>query len=1033
MKRITQLLTLVVTMLLSTAYPAYAVENPGTVYISYGINNSNDWTWNQSMTKSSDGNSYSYTVENVVGNLRFFVHKSQKANWDAMTAQNASVIYMISGKENGKSTTDEILSLDTPTNAYLYRDCQHCIKVNEKGNLTVTIDFSGDPLTITCTKEDSKPIPIEPVSKKAKHTVYVYNKSTRNIMNLRAYAWNGSEKVAPFPGTPVTFDGKYITIDNNQYPVWEYTFYWEKTPSNIIFQGNGLEQTGDLAYEEGKYYYVTFENGKNVVKTDDPKTDYKQEDRKPVNEKTTIYMHFKRDYVGLGNMDFPPRCHIYKKQDGSSPTTQNMSSYDSDENMYLVNGKYQLWGYDIDTKELYDASGNLKYDNITFYFKTRDDIAANDKGQWREYKTETIADMYYTTDEPKATHPHTHDAAHLTDYIYATGRTDDTHNGAIQTYLSYDRFKFRDKQNTPREFAYIVGSPYMDFTPRVGTQTATPLSWDILNPKRAQAEDGCFYIHLTPHFNQNVEYDKEHLNPNRKIAKFKTGWINVGYAKDWATSAEGPGISSGCDYGQRGWATYDLGIIGVNDLDSRLKIDGNADEKKINVQTDGQNALFKTNTSVSYSNYSQYDWCIVEGLAVDGQDYYTVIDTHSECRSVTLCSFNPQPSLHVLPTEISSLTLTPAHATSLHEALCSEEDPQFHAAAANGHIIMDRVNVAKGYLQVTSEATQKILDEANFKKPIYTVKLKGKDLFDYQGVPKYFQMEYLPVDEEQSYQLRALYEDNETNITFHSLNASDNLTSEMLPQKPTADLGIVSWLLDEDGHFGVWMKNVSMYVDDNKYEVYGDFEFSANKKTFEGEIVNADHKIASMPFFKDQAFLLPYSKKADNEEYDFTQYKHDWASQIILNSQYLPVYLPKVETTEKDFDKLPQLEITGKIHAVYPFLYEPEPTQVMHLNNLPEANNVARRAQRIESNTVTDDGLSEEQFKKLALNKMVRTTDLAATRQPGVVSGVESVEADHSDAPVEYFTVAGVKVMGDPAPGIYLRRQGTKVEKVVIR
>ncbi len=48
-----------------------------------------------------------------------------------------------------------------------------------------------------------------------------------------------------------------------------------------------------------------------------------------------------------------------------------------------------------------------------------------------------------------------------------------------------------------------------------------------------------------------------------------------------------------------------------------------------------------------------------------------------------------------------------------------------------------------------------------------------------------------------------------------------------------------------------------------------------------------------------------------------------------------------------------------------------------------------------------------------------------------VFSGVEGVVADDANAPVEYFNLQGVRVAADQ-PGIYIRRQGSKVEKVSI-
>lgn len=51
----------------------------------------------------------------------------------------------------------------------------------------------------------------------------------------------------------------------------------------------------------------------------------------------------------------------------------------------------------------------------------------------------------------------------------------------------------------------------------------------------------------------------------------------------------------------------------------------------------------------------------------------------------------------------------------------------------------------------------------------------------------------------------------------------------------------------------------------------------------------------------------------------------------------------------------------------------------------------------------------------------------------GVITGVEDVEADADiNAPVEYFNLQGQPV-ANPSNGIYIRRQGSKVAKVIIR
>jgi hypothetical protein len=49
-------------------------------------------------------------------------------------------------------------------------------------------------------------------------------------------------------------------------------------------------------------------------------------------------------------------------------------------------------------------------------------------------------------------------------------------------------------------------------------------------------------------------------------------------------------------------------------------------------------------------------------------------------------------------------------------------------------------------------------------------------------------------------------------------------------------------------------------------------------------------------------------------------------------------------------------------------------------------------------------------------------------------SGVENVNVNDANAPVEYFNLQGVKVANDNlSNGVYIRRQGTSVSKVLVK
>lgn len=50
----------------------------------------------------------------------------------------------------------------------------------------------------------------------------------------------------------------------------------------------------------------------------------------------------------------------------------------------------------------------------------------------------------------------------------------------------------------------------------------------------------------------------------------------------------------------------------------------------------------------------------------------------------------------------------------------------------------------------------------------------------------------------------------------------------------------------------------------------------------------------------------------------------------------------------------------------------------------------------------------------------------------GNLSGVDTVTTDNGDSAVEYYNLQGIRV-DNPSAGIYIRRHGNTVTKVVIR
>lgn len=66
---------------------------------------------------------------------------------------------------------------------------------------------------------------------------------------------------------------------------------------------------------------------------------------------------------------------------------------------------------------------------------------------------------------------------------------------------------------------------------------------------------------------------------------------------------------------------------------------------------------------------------------------------------------------------------------------------------------------------------------------------------------------------------------------------------------------------------------------------------------------------------------------------------------------------------------------------------------------------------------------------KTGLRSEIRATTI---NNDGSTTGVEGVEADNAAAEVEYYNLQGVRV-ANPENGLYIRRQGNKVEKVLVK
>lgn len=833
---------------------------------------------------------------------------------------------------------------------------------------------------------------VTPGPQPGKYTVYFYHKPSESISDLKAYVWGPDDKLTEWNDrqSMTRIDDKYVYVGNENCPVYSYSFDWDKTPENIVFSYNG-GKTKDLRFSnEGFYTTTTPENQGGQIGLQI--TDFKK-------DVVTIYMHFKEDWEKEGNTTYAPRCHVFKNGTEEAYKKYSTDFNNNDETMTLVNSKYQIWAYEIPTKEF-----NEGFDKITFYFYTNS--SADDANQWRQYNCDVADDCK---------------GKNLAKFIYTT----QAGGKAPRTYLSYDKFMELDAQGRP--YAYIVGDPAMTITI---DNKSSQLAWNPAAPAKVSPEDGCFYLELKPDFGiRKANFDKlsqdEKNNPGNSIYTrdnklqmgFKVGWINVSDAMQWA------GVSIKDD--ARVWATYDLGIIGPNDLDPRCnnKITFQVRDETVNgIKVAGQQAQFHMNTSVSYLNYNQYNWTLVEGTTVNRQTYWAVIDTHSECRSATLCSFNPHPSVTVLPNS----NKVASFATAAEALVPHNSSHHLHAAEANGHVIMQDINYCSGSMKING-LEKAVAGNVGFM-PTYTITMQGEKMLDYEGFPARLDMEYMPLEESSNIGIRAKYTDTDTKITFHSRPGSGSLEGDFAPAAPVAKVSDADYVFDGcDYHI---IADIEYSIPGNTYNVYGDYTLDNFEK---------GHAIAHKDMEMVKSFKLPHlGDWTPSGNNDCDENSDNWATLFTDAGQNLPVLINSVYNTDEypvtdgKMPSLPETEIKGQVYAVYPILYKIKPDfkVVQEDGTQTQADaprRVAENSDRVQGDIPTD-------LEGYAIKNLVLPANISyLLNKAGVVSGVENVVAEAAQGEAEYYTLSGVRVYGQPAPGLYILRQGGKASKVVVK
>lgn len=821
------------------------------------------------------------------------------------------------------------------------------------------------------------------------YTVYFYDQLNVGT-DIYGHIWHkdaNGEKIfkdwgSKDPAIKFLPTGKYIrTTEGKLCPLFKLTFNWDIQPTHIlIYNGDGSgtkKYTEDASFTNNSFYT----NGANKGELD----------RHPVDPDgpTILYMHFKEDLIfeADGGEAATPWCHIL---DGDSFVGGN--TRDDAHKMTRVSEKYQIYSYQLTPEEV--AQGN----NVEFSFKKAD------------------SEGYATF---RASNSESFNQGRWTEFIYSTATrkidNKDTQY-AIQTYLSYPEFREIDSKGRPA--AYLVGEG-------AGLSWPPAAAYEFINKDNA-----CFYIPMTVQTGQNII--------------FKISWINVKDVKENATEAYRSEA--------RDWATYDLGLVGIAaretypegsvDL-SQAIVDGGDYRQTVKC------VRFGVNTSLKYNNFNQYNY-VIDGNKMIPGNYFLVIDTHDECRTVTVTDFDPNPSVEVTASGVEKIDLTKEQAIALHRHY-----DHLNCAATNGHIYMDKVNARSGSMTVHGSTG---LDINNAGYDIqYTITMNGDDVLRYTGKPGRIDLKYLPAAQSNDIVCRAKYTDKDrsekkengvvvrvgrkgTGLTFHSRKGQGTMTTEENFAAPEAEITNARYAMGFAGVYGVLVDGVKVSVN-TTHNVYGDIDFKIDSdQTFDKrrrvQILHADHPVGKMygdfalpgwtPLVSNWAWEEEPGEEPEDPnaaEYDFDNGANDWSSLMLESDKDIPVFITRY-TLINDRTQLADKTLEGNAYAIYPFIYETNPTVTVVEEGAMSAPARAPRANDLPAD-----------MKGFALAQYPVAQPISFDlKGDGAISGIADVMAgQEAGAEAVYYTVAGVRVVGEPTPGIYVRVCGDKVEKVVVR
>lgn len=896
------------------------------------------------------------------------------------------------------------LTIGTP--ATMYPSGDNCTLAGKVTNATVTFNSTASPMTIVV--EGIMETPVEPEAKYQvgfRNPTLGWDSSVYFDMTLTngvyTYTLNAADKTAERCNINIK---KIVGATNTKYG---------RSGSNEAVSEDNTYPTS----VNGEDWYFAGAQAGDIISFN-PTTSEMSILRNTVigpSEPCTVYFNAGADWFNLETMnqgrgaattgDAGKMQARLIKQDGTLEAAKDMTNM-------MAAGETELPIFSI------DVENPRNYKGIQFQCKGANDLT-------------------WTYNSVKSADASDYKEAEWERYIYGPGskKSESVNDcAAEQSYITFDEYvEIRDHE---KETIYVIGGGFNSF--EYTTNEAGQQVFDLTKPKTyqnwgygtdgiatASKDDGVYLFPVT--FKDGVE-----------DITFKMSWINAEEFRLKVGAAATGDYDSGRD--NRWWATFNLGIVGPTFAPKYIKPDGTTNvqqalkDEVIKLDDNGinYNVQYFANRARKISRYNQYNWWIKKGtLSLDATAArWVVIDTES--LTSALVPFRPAPNLSEVTA--SEASIYDGDLSGYSEALGNK----LEGSATSGAARITQTNTATGTATITVSSGISLFDyDYRVEYHLYDgdnliTKFNGK-----KDAAKYeIKLNNMVASDGAKISVRCFYYDGVNKTYFRSRTQSAEIKAEADSyDAPVAGATSAKIFLDGNG----WNAHVTVPFSIKKFKykesesvekelvVYPDYSLDVTGDKCE------NIRLASKDDWHVKAGIGSANHTAWNEEGEYLASEHNWAelslkSEDATNNNYeFQFVLEGIAPASTSIDELEAQYLWNlNIKAAYPFLLDTQtaPTVVAYdKDNIVIADTPASVRRKAA-------GDSESSRYNISMNNKSTKVEVKASKETDL-SGVNDVKVAE-DGEAELYNLQGIRVVGEPAPGIYLRRNGSKVEKVMI-